>query len=291
MKYTYFPGCCAKAGSIALGMSVAVVSEALGLELKELEDWNCCGATAYSAISEMSGFALASRNLALAEPEGLEMITPCSGCYRVLRKTNISLQKYPQVRKMVDEALAAGGLKYGGGVKVKHVAQALVEGDRIEAVRAVVKEPLKGLRVAVYYGCQLTRPAPSYDDPELPQSLDHLVEALGAEPVNFPLKARCCGGSSVASHPELALEMISKILFNAVENGAQCIIVACPLCHSNLDSYQGQVSKRYRANLRIPVLFVTQLMGVALGAGPKELGLGKNIVSAGKVLAPFGMGA
>jgi len=291
MKYTYFPGCSAKAGSISLDMSTRAVAKALGLELKELEDWNCCGATAYTSISEMSACALCGRNLALAEPEGLEMITPCSACYTALRKTNKYIQEYSQVRKGVGEALAAGGLKYGGGVKVKHVAEALVEGDGIEAIRAKVKTPLKGLKVAVYYGCQLTRPTPSYDDPERPQSLDHLVEALGAEAVPFPLKTRCCGGSSIVSRPESALEMISKILVNAVQNGAQCIVTPCPLCHINLDGYQGQVNKRYKANFQIPTLFVLQLAGVALGAGPKELGLGKNIVSASKVLAPFGMGA
>lgn len=289
--YIYYPGCTSKASSIALDMSTQAVAKSLNLGLKELEDWNCCGATAYSSIAEMTAFALSARNLSLAEPTGLPLVTPCSACYTVLRKTNLYFREYPRVKKTVSEALAAGGLKYGGGVEVKHVAELLVEGNNLEAIRAKVKRPLQGLKVAVYYGCQLTRPTPSYDDPELPQSLDHLVEALGAEAVNFPLKARCCGGASIVSRPELALEMLAKVLANAKENGAQCLITPCPLCQTNLDAYQGQVSKKYKTHFQMPVFFVTQLVGLALGSSPKELGIDKNIISASRVLAPVGMGA
>jgi heterodisulfide reductase subunit B len=285
--YAYFPGCTLKAGSIGYEQSTKAVSKALGLELIELEDWNCCGATAYSSIAEVTAFCMSGRNLALAEKTGLNLVAPCSACYTVLKKTDSYLKEYPKLKSQVSQALAAGGLTYQGGVRVRHFAEVLVNDVGSEAIRVKQQKSLEGLKVAIYYGCQMLRPMLDFDHPEFPRSLDGLVKSLGAEPVYFPLKARCCGGSQILSRENLALELIQKLLFCAADNGAQCIVTVCPLCQTNLDAYQSRINQRFKTDYHLPVLFLPQLIGVALGIEPQSLGLKTNIVSSRKVLAPY----
>jgi heterodisulfide reductase subunit B len=150
-----------------------------------------------------------------------------------------------------------------------------------------VKKPLNGLKVAPYYGCQVVRPKFGFDDPEYPQSLDKLIASIGAEPVPFPLKARCCGGSLIISEEDVALELIHKLLDSAASNGAECLVTVCPLCQTNLDAYQSRVNKKFKTNYRLPVLFFTQLMSLAMGLGEEETGLRMSIVPAEKVLAKY----
>jgi heterodisulfide reductase subunit B len=177
-------------------------------------------------------------------------------------------------------------LNYKGGVRVRHLAEVLYTDITPEVIRAKVTKPLKGLKVAAYYGCQLVRPN-GFDDPESPHSLDELVASLGADAVPWQLKAHCCGSSLVMPEQEVALRLINKILRNAQENGAQCLVTPCPLCQINLDAYQSRVNSRFKTKYNLPVLFVTQLIGVALGIKPDELALSRNIVSPMKVLAPY----
>jgi heterodisulfide reductase subunit B len=284
--YTYYPGCSAEATAIPLGISVPAVAKALDIDLAELEDWNCCGSTPYHSVNKLEAAAMAARNLAIAEKTGLDLVTPCSNCYVVLASVNEHLKELPSFREKVDEALAAGNLEYGGGVKVRHLAEVLYTDITPEVIASKVTRPLKGLKVAAYYGCQLVRPN-GFDDPESPHSLDDLVTSLGAEAVPWEMKARCCGSSLIMPEPDVALELINKILRNAQEHGAQCLITPCPLCQINLDAYQSQVNSKFKTSYNLPVLFVTQLMGVALGIPAKELALSKNIVSPMRVLAPY----
>jgi heterodisulfide reductase subunit B len=186
----------------------------------------------------------------------------------------------------VNEALAAANLKYGGGVRVRHLAEVLYNDITPEAIAAKVPKPLKGLKVAAYYGCQLVRPD-GFDDPESPRSLDEIVTSLGADAVSWEMKARCCGSSLVMPEPGVALELVNKLLKNAESNGAQCLVTPCPLCQINLDAYQSQVNSQFKTKYNLPVLFVTQLIGVALGIPAKELALSRNIVSPMRVLAPY----
>jgi len=186
--------------------------------------------------------------------------------------------------EQVTEALAVANLEYHGNVRVRHLTEVLVNDVTPEVIAVKVQRGLGGLKVAPYYGCQLVRPDYGFDDPEFPQSLDRIVESLGAEAVPFPLKNRCCGGALIISEESLALGLIRKLLDNAVENGAQCITTPCPLCQINLDAYQSRVNSEFRTNYNLPVLFVTQLIGLALGIAPISLGLNTNIVSPGEVL-------
>jgi len=287
-QYSYFPGCSSSdGGAKAYGWSALAVSRALGVELVEIEDWNCCGSTPYSSVEELSSFCLSARNLALAEKKGLDIVTPCSSCYVILNRTNAYLKQYPHLRAQVDEALAAGGLEYHGTVKVRHLLDVLVNDVGYDAISAQVKRSLDGLKVAPYYGCQLVRPRFGFDHPENPQSMDRLISSLGGEPVDFPMKARCCGGSLIISEEALVLDLIGKILNSALSNGAVCIITPCPLCQTNLDAYQSRVNRKLHTSFRLPVLFFTQLMGVAFGLSEDELGLKTCIVATGEALAKY----
>ncbi len=286
--YTYFPGCSSSdGGAKAYGSSAQAVAKALDVELIELEDWNCCGSTPYTAVDELTSICVSARNLALAEKRGLDLVTPCSACYVILSRTNSSLQEYPAIRAKVDEALRAGGLEYHRTIKVRHLLDVLANDIGYEEIASRVKRDLSGLKVAPYYGCQVVRPGPGFDHPESPQSLDRLVESLGAAATPFPLKARCCGGSLIISEEDLALGLIHKLLDSASSNGAECIVTVCPLCQTNLDVYQRRVNKKFKTNFDLPVLFFTQLMGVAFGIDSRALGVEKCIVSAEKVLARY----
>ena len=286
--YTYFPGCSSsEGGAKAYGWSAQAVSKALDIELIELDDWNCCGSTPYSSVEELASFCLSARNLALTEKRGLDLVTPCSSCYVILNRTNSHLKEYPQLKARVDEAMAAGGLEYHGTVRVRHLLDVFVNDIGYDEINSNVKINLGGLKVAPYYGCQMVRPRPGFDHPENPQSMDKLIASLGGEPVPFPLKSRCCGGSLIISEEALALELIRKVFDSALSNGAECLITPCPLCQTNLDAYQRRVNQKFKTNFNLPVLFFTQLMGVAFGLSDEDLGLKTCIIPAERVLAKY----
>ncbi len=213
------------------------------------------------------------------------MVTPCSACFVLLSKTNTALKQYPELRAQVKESLAAGKLEYNGTVKVRHLLDVFANDIGYDKIKSQVKKDLSGLKVAPYYGCQIVRPGPTFDHPEYPKSLDGLVNSLGAEAVSFPLKARCCGGSLIIPGEDLALGLIRKLLDCATASGADCIVTVCPLCQTNLDAYQRRVNSKFHTRYKLPVLFFTQLVGLALGLDPKDLGLSTQIVSPEKVLA------
>jgi len=282
--YSYYPGCSAEATAAGLGLSIEAIAKPLDMELIELEGWTCCGSTPYGSLDELESIVVAARNLALAEKTGLDMVTPCSSCYITLNKANIQLRDHPRLMAQVNEALAVANLEYHGNLRVRHLVDVLVHDITPEVIAAKVQQGLNGLKVAPYYGCQLVRPQYGTDDMEFPHSLDRLVECLGAEAVPYPLKARCCGGALIISEENLALGLIRKLLENALENGAQCIVTPCPLCQTNLDAYQSRVNSKFKTKYNLPVLFISQLIGLALRIAPTSLGLNTNIVSPSRVL-------
>ena len=286
--YTYFPGCSSShGGAKAYGWSAQAVARALDMELIELDDWNCCGSTPSTSIDELASLCCSARNLALAEKRGLDMVTPCSACYVILSRTNFYLKVYPELKAKVDEALAAGDLEYRGTVRVRHLLDVFVNDVGFDEISSKVEKNLSGLKVAPYYGCQVVRPTPSFDHPESPQSLDKLLASLGTEPVPFPLKTRCCGGSLIISEEALALDLLRKLLDCASVNGAECLVTVCPLCQTNLDAYQSRVNKKFGTSFNLPVLFFTQLMGLAFGLVDQDLGLATGIVPVEKALAKY----
>lgn len=285
--YAYYPGCSSEATAAGLGLSAQAIAKPLDMELVELEGWTCCGSTPYGSLDELESLAVAARNLALAEKTGLDMVTPCSSCFVTLTKASLHLKEHQQLMGQVNEALAVANLEYRGNVRVRLLLEVLDHDITPETIAAKVKRPLQGLKVAPYYGCQEARPNYGFDHPGFPQTLDRLVASLGAEPVSYPLKNHCCGGALVISEEDFALELMHKLLDNAVTNGAQCMATPCPLCQTNLDAYQTRVNSKFKTSYSLPVLFITQLLGVALGLNEKELGLKTNIVPAEKVLAKY----
>lgn len=286
-SYTYFPGCSSEATAVGLDVSTRAIAEVLGMELKELEDWNCCGSTPYGSLDEIEAIAVAARNLALAEKAGLDLVTPCSSCFVTLNKARVHMMEKPQLKAKVNEALAVAGLEYKGTVKVRLLIEALMSDISTQQISARVKKPLKGLKIAPYTGCQEVRPRFGFDHPENPAALDDIVAAVGADVVPYPSKCKCCGGSAVIAEEGLTLELMYRLLDDAAKNGADCIVTPCPLCQMNLDAYQGKVNSKFNTKFNLPVLFVTQLIGVAIGLKADQLGLKKNIVSPNKVLAKY----
>jgi heterodisulfide reductase subunit B len=216
-------------------------------------------------------------------------------CYLNLRKTDHYMGKFPKLGKATNAALAAGGLNYKpGSLEVRHLLDAVVNDVGLEAIQAKVTKPLAGLRVACYYGCLIVRPdfdGKSFDNPEYPVQLDRLMQALGAEVVDFPLKAHCCGGHMTQISSDTAFELIRRLLHNAAEYQADAIVTLCPMCQLNLDAYQPQVNRHFKTDYHIPVLYFTQLIGLALGLAPEALGIGSEFVSAGEALAKIGAAA
>jgi heterodisulfide reductase subunit B2 len=282
VKYAYYPGCSLEKTQRGYDESVRSVFKALDQELIEIEDWNCCGATMYMSVKETVSLAVSARNLALAENMGLDILAPCSSCFTTLSKTNRILNQIPEMHKDVNEALAEGGLSYSGKVKVRHPLDIIMNDIGAEAVSAKFKKSLDGLKIAPYYGCQIVRPDKTFDDRENPMLMDRLFNACGGEVVYFPMKLRCCGGMLMTTFEETALKLNKELLECAVDNGADVVVTTCPLCHFNLEAYQGKINSSYKTTINIPIMYFTQLLGIALGLSADSLGLKSSFIPLGK---------
>jgi heterodisulfide reductase subunit B len=287
--YQYYPGCSLKGTGRAYEESLLAVFRALDVELNEIEDWNCCGATAYMSVDEGKALRLAARNLALAEQGNgtHDVVVPCSGCYLVLNKTRHVIEEYPEIGRDIKRSLADVGLPYRGTSRLRHPLDVLVNDIGIDAIKERVVRPLAGLSVAPYYGCQIVRPYATFDHQTFPVTMDRLLQALGATVVDYPLKTRCCGGSMTGTIPQVGLRLTYILLSHAQKAGADLMTTVCPLCQFNLDAYQGEIGKAH-GPVRMPVVYITQLVGLALGLAPEALGLGREIVSAGPALKKIG---
>jgi heterodisulfide reductase subunit B len=269
--------------------SALEVAVTLGVSLVEVEDWNCCGATAYSHVDELLAQVLSARNLALAEQEGrLDLVAPCSGCFKNLYFANEHMLDEPDLMEHMNFALEADDLKYGGTVTVHHLMQLFVDEVGLEAVKEKVVEPLIDLKVAPYYGCQITRPrkkGQSLEDIDTTHDFEDLMRAIGATPVDYPYRMRCCGASLIATSRKAALSMLRDLLADAVATGADVIATSCPLCQINLEVYQSEVNHQLGTDFSMPIMYFTQLMGLAFGIKEKKLGIGRELVPVTPVLA------
>ncbi|NQU14926.1 MAG: CoB--CoM heterodisulfide reductase iron-sulfur subunit B family protein [Desulfobacteraceae bacterium] len=277
MKYIYYPGCSLEGMALEYDVSTRAAMGALGAELTELNDWTCCGASAADATSYLLSMVLAARNLALAE--GMDMdadiMIPCSACYLNLRKVEDHVQQDGTLMGKINEALEEEGLAYNGGVKVRHLLDIMVNDVDLEAIAPLVEKNLAGLGVAIYYGCQAVRPYATYDDHEQPRSLEPLIRALGADVHPWEMGAKCCGAALMTTKKDVAMELTGSLLKAA--QGADCIVTVCPMCEMNLEAFQEPISKASGEDLAIPVLYLPQLIGLALGLSKKELKLNLNL--------------
>jgi heterodisulfide reductase subunit B2 len=278
MKYAYFPGCSADSTAREQYQSTKAVSEALGIELVEPAGWTCCGSTPAHQVNHDLAVSLAAANLLKVKEMGLDMVVSCASCYSRMKIANHEISNSAAVRERAAEAL---GKDYDGSVRVRHFIEVLLEDLGLDALRKSVTRPLGGLKVASYYGCLLVRPVEvnGFDDPENPVSMDKLVSAMGGESLNWPHKVECCGASLTLTRSDLVVKLTDSIVGMARDSGAECIAVACPMCQINLDMRQGDIMKETGKRYDMPVLYITQLLGLCLGIPEHKLGLNRLINS------------
>jgi heterodisulfide reductase subunit B len=294
-RLLYYPGCSMDGTARGYASSLAAVAGPLGLELDEVLDWSCCGASEYFSIGPLQAYALVARNLALAErmtADDHTLVAPCSLCFVNLAKTARYLREDDELAGRVNDALGTAGLACTpGAVEVRHLFEVIVHDVGIPAIRSRVVRPLAGLRVAPYLGCLVTRPdsGERWREKEHPRAFDRLLEALGAEVVDYPLRTDCCGGHLSQISPSMGLEMLRRLLDAAARLDVDVIATLCPMCQMNVDLYQSEVNHRFRTQFHVPILFFTQLMGLAFGAAAHELGIGAEVVSARDALLKVGV--
>jgi len=294
-EYMFYPGCAMETSASAYNDSLMAILEPLGLNLKEIDDWNCCGATEYLGISVAPAYALIGRNLALAtqQANGADtLVASCSACYLNLAKADHYMDERAKLSEIVNDALGAGGLEYKpGSLEIRHLLDVIINDIGLDTVRKAVVKPLSGLRVAPYLGCMVPRPdyKEHWSDYDYPNELDRLLEALGAEVVDFPMKTNCCGGHMTQIGPETAFEMIRRLLYSADQHKTDVMATVCPMCQMNVDAYQLETNTYFGTNYHIPILFFTQLMGIAFGIDPEKLGFGKEITDARPAMNKIGV--
>ncbi|NJN44636.1 MAG: disulfide reductase [Anaerolineae bacterium] len=294
-RYLFYPGCSMEGSSKAYHISTLAVSQMLGIGLKEIYDWNCCGATEYLGVNTTAAYSLISRNLALADQQANEtrtVVAPCSACYLNLAKADYYMRERPLLGTRVNEALAAGGLQYKpGSLTIRHLLDVIINDIGLDAVRERVVRPLKGLRLAPYLGCMVPRPdyEHRWSNPEYPTELDDLLKVLGAEVIDFPLKTHCCGGHMPHISPETSFELIRRLVHSADQYKADLMVTLCPMCQLNVDAYQNETNHYFKTNYHMPILFFTQLMGLAFGLDATELGIGTELVDVRPALDKIGV--
>jgi heterodisulfide reductase subunit B len=266
-----------------MNQSTLAVARALGIVFEEPKNWTCCGATAGHQTDRQLAVALSAANLAKVQDMSLDMVVNCAACYNRMKVANHEIANHDAVRKNVADAL---GRDYDGSVKVRHLLEVIMEDIGLPGVTKRLKKSLSGLKVACYYGCLMVRPAEvmKFDDPENPKSMDRLVNAMGGTALEWPCKVDCCGGSLSLSRTDVVLSLTESILDMAVQAGADCIVVSCPMCQINLDVRQQDINRTMGKSYRMPVIYITQLLGLCLGLNAKQLGLEKLMVPAGPVV-------
>ena len=259
------------------------MARSLVIELTEVQGWICCGTTPPHHSDRLLAASLPAANLMRAQKMDMDMVVTCAACYSMLKHSNYEVANHPQVREQVRDVL---GQDYDGSVRVRHFVEILLEDKGINKVREALKASLNGLKVACYYGCLLVRPAEvmQFDDPENPTSMDRLVTAMGGESLDWPHKVECCGGALSLARTDVVVKLSDKVIGMAKESGADCIAVACPMCQINLDMRQADIEQELGRKHDMPIIYITQLLGLCLGLTPDELGMEKLMVSPDKVV-------
>lgn len=287
MKLAYYPGCTLHGTAREYNASTKAVCKAVGVDLVEIDDWNCCGALEAIFDKELS-MGLSARNNFKAQKTGLDLVVPCSICSHNLSRADTAMKNDEAFRIKIERAL---GEKYNG-VKIKHLLDVIVNEIGTDVISGKFTKSLKGIKAVAYYGCLLVRPSEisKFDNPENPMSLDNLIISTGADCPPFTQKTKCCGGNLLMSKQDYAFIMTKKLFDEAKATGANCVVVACPMCHMLLDGQQAMIEKAHNTIIDMPVLYFTQLIGLAMGLGEKELELDKNMVSAAKLIRSIGSG-
>jgi len=279
VKVSYYPGCALHGTSREYDESAKAVSERLGVELCELPDWNCCGASSAHITDESLAIGLTARNLAIAGEQGMDVVIPCAACYSRFKAAE------------QEAAKGHGGKVLTGNFRILNLLEFMTTSALMEKIRDLKKRSLSGLKVVSYYGCLLVRPpkvtgAKNYENPE---EMDRLMELLGAESIPWSYKTDCCGGSLVLTRTDIVLHLAQKLFDKALEAGAEAIVVACPLCQSNLDSRQEDISRETGKRYDVPILYFTELIGLAMGHADAGKWFKRHLVNPVKILAAKGL--
>jgi len=291
MRVAYFTVCVAKENCPELNQATKKIAPMLGIELVELTGAPCTGAGVLESQNPVLADTYNAKTLALAEELDLPLMTICSTCIGCLRKSNKKLSDNEGYRAEVNAVLESGGHTYHGGVDVTHILYVIIKEVGIDNLRDMVKKPLTDLRIAPFYGCYILRPADimGIDDPDNPTSMERVIDALGATPVDYSGKTRCCGFPIGLENEEASFKMAGKHIGEAKDKSADCMVTPCPLCHMNLDLQQPGVSRVINRQLDMPILHLPQMVGLALGISPKELGFNKHMIPTQNVLAKLGI--
>lgn len=282
MKFALFTGCVAKGATRELMLSTTKSAEGLGIEFVEMKSAACCGAGVVSEKNPILADALNARTFAIAEEKKLDIVTICSTCQGILKKTECHVDSDPAYKEKINNVLEGGGHKYAGGkIKIQHFANVLATEEGLSLLRAKVKRPLTGLKTAAFYGCYVLRPSELslYEDPDNPTGMEEIFKILGATPVYYDSRTKCCGFPIVMMNKEASHDMAGNALIDAIDSGADCVVTGCPLCHLSLDAYQPEIDKMNKKGYSIPILHLPQLVALALGYSPQELGMDKHIIS------------
>ncbi len=289
MEIAYYPGCSLHGIAREYGNSTRLVCRRLRIRLVDVEDWNCCGATAAHSVDRELALALSARNLSNVNRMNFDrVVTPCAGCFSRLKGCAHELGRSKGMRDEMEKRVGAPLTKMPD---VVHLLQLLAEGVGIQGLADAVSRPLKGVKLAAYYGCLITRPRAiaRFDDPEQPTSMDRILQAMGADTVRWSHKAECCGGSFAASQTDIVIDLGGQVLEAARQAGADALVVACPMCQLNLDSRQQAIEETRRVRYDLPILYITQLMGLAYGFSSKQVGLKRMLISPYPLLRRAGL--
>lgn len=291
MKYALYTGCAAKGACPELYQSSMKVIERLGLDVVELQSATCCGAGVLREGDPELSLAVNARTFAMAQEQGLPLMTICGTCQGVMSSANKEIREDTDVQARVNALLAMDHRQYSGETEVKHLLWIIVKEIGVDRLREYVKHPLNGLRVAPFYGCYILRPSwdLGFDDPENPTSLEAIITALGAQPVLYSGRTKCCGFPVLLEKDNMAGAMAGASLSEAKDKGAHCLVTPCPLCHMALDLHQGEAEKQVGAPLEMPILHLAQLIGLAMGFDSRELGMSRHMVPVQKVLERLGV--
>ncbi|MFN2436203.1 MAG: CoB--CoM heterodisulfide reductase iron-sulfur subunit B family protein [Desulfotignum sp.] len=276
MDYLYYPGCSLEGTAQEYDISCRALFEALGDRLTEIPDWTCCGATAAQCVDQFLSVVLPARNLALAEKTetGQDVLVPCSACYLNLKKARQDLWENNPLRAQVNQVLAEDGLAVNASVRVRHLLDVLTRDGAVDRVAQLSENRMKDLVIAPYYGCQCLRPYVEFDDPEQPRSMDALIRATGADVLAWDMGAVCCGASTATTKPQVGKELVGRILDQA--KTAHAVVTVCPMCQMNLERFQSR---------SVPVVYLPQFLGLALGLPAKALGCDMNLSDIKPVLS------
>lgn len=280
MKYAYYPGCASESTAQDLHSSSLAVAQELDIDLVEIDAWSCCGATPAHQTDRILGVSLSAVNLLKARKMGLDVVVNCAACFSRLKKANHEISNFQKIRRKVGNAI---GHDYDGSVRVRHFLEVLLEDVGLEKIHNSLSRSLSGVKVACYYGCLLVRPheITGFDDPENPIYMDQLVTSMGGESLEWPHKVECCGGGLSLTRTDVVVSLSESIVGMAQASGADCIAVACPMCQINLDIRQSDMKEK---KYNMPIIYITQLLGLCLGISQTELGMNKLMVSPSTVV-------